>query len=274
MSRRKIVGRRVAVAYDRQSNVGQPSGLPVRDEPDAAAPVVARVAALWLEDAVFVVGRRTCFVVGDVLPPRPERVTAKTGWYEVRLDRIEQGCFYVPSSGASVRTAKYAHLEPRRIEAFGIEKGPAVHSEQEAVDRMPQRPTLGPARGTWRGEMGGLNYDLPTKGATVDAISSVLATHPGAVIVDGADDWHAPDYVRPEVLVRRAGIVPVAWWHTGLSGVKRSGVVLSSAQYEALCNAFRVDYGCELEAIPGLHEPSFEREPCGCWKGEGVRIFR
>lgn len=77
---------------------------------------------------------------------------------------------------------------------------------------------------------------------------AVFRDFPDAVIVDGDDDWFAPKIKRPQVLAEKAGITPLALFHTGISGITRSGVVLSEADYERLREYFTATYGSALES--------------------------
>lgn len=79
------------------------------------------------------------------------------------------------------------------------------------------------------------------------APEAVFADFPDAVIVDGDDNWFAPKEKRPEVLAREAGVAPLALFHTGISGITRSGVVLAPADYERLREYFTATYGSAIE---------------------------
>jgi hypothetical protein len=188
---REFVGQRVAVAYNRHECLpSHPKKkgehcFPVRAKPSSSSKVLAYADDLWLKDVSFFIspgglkqiqrtGVRTvcCFVVGTVISRRPSSVTAKNGWAEIRLDVFDHGCFYRHRDGACVRTAKYARLHNRRIEAFGSRKGDPVTSMRDLADNpgpLPV-PTYGPRRREWRGEMGGLNFDVAGLGETVEAI--------------------------------------------------------------------------------------------------------
>jgi hypothetical protein len=93
------------------------------------------------------------------------------------------------------------------------------------------------------------------------------------VIVDGTDDWDAPMAVRPEQLVCQYEIQPLAWWHTGKSGQARSGVVLSDRDYAELRRRYAQEYGVDLESDPRFSAPGVARPECGCWNGEGIRVY-
>lgn len=273
-SKQALEGHRVTVEYESAAVAGSKDELVLLSPAPQRAPL-ARCSEVWLEDAVFVASGSTRFVAGTVIADRPQRVVTKFGWAEVRLDTVEEGCFYCAGSGGCIQSAKYTRLRRHKMEAFGIRKGaPLVSLPELRPNPGPRLPVLGPRRDAWRGEMGGINYEAATFEATVEAIRWALAQHPGAVIVDGTDDWNAPDYVRPQLLIERWGIAPLAWWHTGLSGESYSGAVLSVEAYERMASSYRRDFACELEAVPGLRVPRLVRGPCGCWGGEALRVYR
>jgi len=284
-------GDRVAVAFNRhECLVDHPKKkgehcFPVRAKPSSSSKVLAYVDEIWLEDVQFFVspsgvrqiqrgGARTvcCFVVGTVIGSRSAAAVKKHGWSEVRLDVFDRGCFYRERDKACLRTAKYARLRNRQIEAFGSRKGAPVTSLRELNPGEPDIPTYGPARRSWRGEMDGLNYEPATVGATAGAMRWVHQIHPGTVIVDGSDDWDAPLEVRPEALVGEFGLRPLAWWHTGTSGQCRSGVVLSSEEYARFADAYRTRFGCAPE-VSGSKVPALTKPSCGCWDGEGLGVY-
>jgi hypothetical protein len=230
--------------------------------------VVARPRLVWLEDVSFFPGA----VIGRVIAPRDPSVTSKSGWSDVA---VTPDGFCRPCTGARLRTAKYALVRSGKIAAFGMRDGDPVRSLAEAENAHAPRDLLvyGPAREAYEGDMGGTNFEIATPQATAAAIHWVLGQHPGAVIIDGSDDWYSPAYVRPEVLCRRYGLRPVALWHTGKSGLTPSGVVLDPGSYEQFRRRYSRQWGFGPERCPGP-PPGIGRPPCGCWEGEGLRVYR
>jgi hypothetical protein len=284
-------GQQVAVAFNRHQCLPAHSKkkgehcFPVRGRPTSSSKVLAYVDEIWLEDVSFFVspggldriqktGSRTvcCFVAGTAIGSRSAGATKKHGWGDVRLDVFDRGCFYRVRDDACVRTAKYARLRNRKIEAFGSRRGDPVGSLREVNPGPVDLPTYGPQRGTWRGEMDGLNFEVASAGATVEAIRWVHSVHPRGIIVDGSDDWDAPLAVRPEALVAEFGAHPLAWWHTGTSGQCRSGVVLAPEEYARFSAAYRARFRCDMEAC-GYAAPALTKPECGCWQGEGLRVY-
>ncbi len=260
----------------------------IRKKPESGSKVLAYATEIWLEQVSFFVrplsfdrrqkngthsARR--FVVGKVIAKRSAKVTQRNGWSSVRLDTFDQGCFYRASTGASVRRARYVRIHHRTIQAFGLRDGEPVSTMHELEERKenPQLPVYGPRRDTWRGDLGGLNFEIASPAQTGAAVHWVLERHPNCVIVDGTDDWNAPRYARPQLLCRKYELQPIAWWHTGMSGQGCSGVVLDGPTWDAFRRAYQADCGFPPECCPGP-PPRLGPAGCGCWEGEGLRVYR
>lgn len=126
-----------------------------------------------------------------------------------------------------------------------------------------------PERETWRGSMGGLNYREATPEATRAAMEHAWSRWPGAVIIDGTDDWEAPEWARPELWPEQMGARPLAFWHTGASGQSLSGLVLRPAEWRRVQAVFLRRFG---QRVPVSQLPKVATK-CGCWDGEGVRVY-
>lgn len=282
----KLVGREVAVAFNRHECLLQHPVKPgehcfsVREKPTSSSPVIGYADEIWLEDVRFFAsesglrriqktGTRTpiAFVVGKVLRRRPASVTKKRGWFKVRFDPFEPGCFFDPRTDSCLASAKYMRLGDRHMEAFGPAEGEAMTSLRQL---NPQPPFITPQRETWRGDMGGLNYRDATPAATTAAMRHVWDQWPSAVIVDGTDDWEAPEWARPQLWLKLLGAKPLAIWHTGASGQSASGLVFSPAEWQRAQAAFLRRFG---ERVPVSTLPKVPTK-CGCWDGEGVRVYR
>lgn len=285
----RFVGKPVAVAYNRhQCLVTHPRKpgehcFPVRAKPTSSSKVLGYADELWLEDVSFFVSpsglRRVkdtgtrdviAFVVGTGMKPKRPATLKKRGWFDVRFNPFEQGCFYDARSDACLRTAKYAVLRNRGIRAFGAEKGKPVGSQREL---NPELVLFTPERETWHGEMGGLNYRPASAEAVAAELHEVRHAFPEAIVIDGSDDWDAPEHMRPELFPELFGTRPLARWHTGASGVSASGLVLSPEEYDRLCSAYRGRFGFHLTAAPG-RSSSGSPSSCGCWDGRGFRVYQ
>lgn len=215
---------------------------------------------VWLEDVTF---GPLGHIEGTLIASRDARVRTKNGWGRIRMDRVASGCFH-DSNGSCVDKAAFAWIGADDIEGMGARR---QADEASAVGL----PWLGPQRRTWQGDLGGLNFDRPSPEQVQESVSAVLAERPGSVIVDGSDDWDAPDYVRPVVLVQQLGVAPLAWWHTGTSGQSPSGALFDRRSYRRFRRAYRHRFGCYPEQVGDVDAG---RRGCRCWQGNGFRIYR
>lgn len=287
-----FAGQKVAVAYNRHRCLVQhpvrdgEHCYPVRYKPQSGAKVQGYANRLWLTDVSFFVspsglrriqktGSRTpcCFVVGTVLKSRPSK-PRKSDWTEVRFNPFDPGCFYEVSSGQCVRGAKYVRLEKRTIYAMGVEYGEPVTSTRELNPRtgIDHLRVYNPERSSWQGNMGGENFDPPDEDAVIAELVQVWTDHPGAVVLDGTDDWFAPDMARPELFVELFEIEALALWHTGASGKSSSGIVLTQEQYELLNVRYRQLTGLYVEQVPSQRRQG-SPSSCGCWDGSAFRVY-
>lgn len=84
---------------------------------------------------------------------------------------------------------------------------------------------------------GSANY-MGNSGGVESALEQVWSKWPNAVVVDGNDDWYAPKDCRPPAILNDLGVSPLAWFHTGISGITKSGAVITREEYEANKEAF------------------------------------
>lgn len=215
---------------------------------------------VWLEDVSF---RTPDVVEGTLMRTLEARVRDKNGWERIRMDLVTGGCFHGPK-GECVDKAAFAWVSNDEIQAMG-----ARQSDREAA--VHTLPWVTPERRQWHGNLGGLNFDRAPSQDVKSMIDDVLHRHPDVVIVDGSDDWYAPDYVRPVVLVRQTQVHPRAWWHTGTSGQSPSGAIFDKRAYRRFRKAYRKLYGCFPEEVG---DAEAGRVGCRCWKGDGLKIYR
>lgn len=272
----KLVGRRVAVSFGRDTHLSvhalhvsefQP---PLRDTPENRPRTFAHADEVWLKDVAFFEGLS---MVGRLLEPRSPEVTTRHGWREAGIDRGGEGRIYDLSDGASVRSAKFARVTADGIVAMGLMRGEPFRSVEELDQPRPQIPVVGPHRETWRGDMGGLNFVVAPASEVALAVEGARERWPGCVILDGSDDWYADDRVRVHDLCNAWRIVPLAWWHTGVSGVTPSGAILTAAQFDEFRGLYRRRFGIALaqDSDPGRGD-GWTRPACGCYAGEGVLV--
>lgn len=98
---------------------------------------------------------------------------------------------------------------------------------------------------------GFVNYDFATPKGLRRALDAVFAEWPDALVVDGDENWSGREQNRPEVFARKAGIAPLALFHTGISGVTHTGIVVTDVDFERLAEDYQARYG---EPLKG-HKP-------------------
>lgn len=196
-----------------------------------------------------------------MLPVKPARPRA-ADWQTVS---VRHGTVY-DSHGRELRGARFARLERGKLRVMGPYRGTRFGAN-------PRRDlhVYNPERRCWVGHMGGLNYEPPCDEAVGEALDEVWTDHPGAVILDGTDDWFAPEHVRPELFEDMFGIEVLALWHTGASGSSTSGIVLTEAEYETLNIRYRMENSYSLELVPSRKQKG-SHSACGCWDGSAFVV--
>lgn len=99
---------------------------------------------------------------------------------------------------------------------------------------MSKIPTYSAHGGSHTGTSGFINHFPGGPLCDARARARVFRDFPNSVIVDGSDDWYSPPWSRPAMLVNRYGIKPLAYFHSGISGISKSGVVLTREDWETL----------------------------------------
>jgi hypothetical protein len=119
------------------------------------------------------------------------------------------------------------------------------------------------------GTSGFTNHWPGTREDIAQALKVVFADHPGTVVLDGNDDWYAPQCDRPEVYRRHFdGLEPVAFFHSRISGMSVSGIVVTREDFERLEREFpsktwtQIDKpdrtGCQLRDCVRVYESPLE----------------
>jgi|MudIll2142460700_1097286.scaffolds.fasta_scaffold00031_2 hypothetical protein len=62
---------------------------------------------------------------------------------------------------------------------------------------------------------------------------------PTAVILDGDDDWYAPRISHPSRVAKEAGITPLGDFHSGFSGISKSGIVIKAKDLAKFKRTFK-----------------------------------
>jgi hypothetical protein len=93
---------------------------------------------------------------------------------------------------------------------------------------------------------GFVNYGFSTQADVDRAMQQVFIEYPNSVIINGSEDWSSPEYKRPEVFSRKLNVEVLALFHSGISGVTHSGIVISRDDYEVLAVLYEAAYGFPL----------------------------
>ena len=91
---------------------------------------------------------------------------------------------------------------------------------------------------TGAGSSGFTNY-TPSSKRLKAALEEVFSDYPDAIVVDGDDDWFKPYVVRPAEFAKALNIKPLGWFHSGVSGMALSGVVLDASGWGKMKAALR-----------------------------------
>lgn len=232
------------------------------------------VEEIWLKKASFVNDKET-MVVGTAMSLLNGILTRKHGWSELLV--YPHGRVWDPSSQEFVRRAEFVRLRfGPLIQAFGVTHGlpfDDIRSATSPASKFEVLATYGPARASWRGDLGGLNYDRPDPASTQAAIFSVQCKYPDAVIINNSDDWDAPAWAQPAMLARRFGAHPYGLWHQGASGLRCSGIILPSWEYAEFCDAYKLEFGFLLGEAPVSRGARPGRVGCGCWQGDACQVI-
>jgi hypothetical protein len=88
------------------------------------------------------------------------------------------------------------------------------------------------------GTSGFTNHWPGTREDILRALAQVFANHPGSVVLDGDDDWYASGCRRPEKFRDVFTVTPVAFFHSGISGISVSGIVVSRSDFKRIEREF------------------------------------
>lgn len=100
----------------------------------------------------------------------------------------------------------------------------------------PQSGSTSSSIGAW------VNYNGASKEAFDATRKKIFQDFPNSVIVDGTDDWFAPQHKRPESFIRLFGIKPLAYYHSGISGISKSGIIVSYDEFKRLETIYAEKY--------------------------------
>lgn len=77
----------------------------------------------------------------------------------------------------------------------------------------------------------------------------IFKDYPNSVIVDGTDDWFSQESHRPQLFAEKFGLKILAYYHSGNSGMTKSGIVISSEDYYILQDKYTKAYNLNVESV-------------------------
>ena len=104
---------------------------------------------------------------------------------------------------------------------------------------MTELKTYSGHAGSHTGSSGFTNHFSGGPICRAKALARVFRDFPDAVVLNGSDDFTAPLPFSATKLCRAYGIPLLAYFHTGVSGIARSGVVISKASYERFLHCLK-----------------------------------
>jgi hypothetical protein len=78
-------------------------------------------------------------------------------------------------------------------------------------------------------------------------VNRVFEENPNSVIINGTDNWHAPEFAKPEVMFSKMNKKPIAFFHTGTSGISTTGIVITIEDYNDLSKSYQEKYGFAMD---------------------------
>lgn len=88
------------------------------------------------------------------------------------------------------------------------------------------------------GTYGFTNYFAGSSEDVARGLEKVFADFPDAVVIDGSDDWFAKPWTRPGKFINAFEIKPLALFHSGSSGVSKSGIIITEEDFDKIVEGF------------------------------------
>lgn len=115
---------------------------------------------------------------------------------------------------------------------------------------MTKLKTYSGHAGSHTGSSGFTNHFTGGPICQAKALARVFKDFPDAVVLNGQDNFEAPIVARAPALCARFEITPLAYFHTGISGIAKSGVVLSREDYARFQEAMKTTELTFKEQVP------------------------
>ena len=108
------------------------------------------------------------------------------------------------------------------------------------------------------GSSGFINFMPGTPEGFKKALTEVFTDHPNAVVIDGKDDWNAPKILHPDLIAKRANIKIIDEFHSGVSGISTSGIIINSKDFKKFKESFK-EMSKDESLLEGDH-PFYRRD--------------
>lgn len=103
---------------------------------------------------------------------------------------------------------------------------------------------------------GYIDYSFATQKQIQLTLQKVKEDFPNAIVIDGIDDWHRPLKDRPETWPKKLNIPILAYFHSGISGLSKSGIIIDRNEFFILKQKYEDTFGIRLEE--NLHIKIYE----------------
>ena len=97
---------------------------------------------------------------------------------------------------------------------------------------------------------GFVNYIGNPTEAIDQMVNRVFKETPNSVVINGTDNWYANTFDMPEIVFKehfKLSKEPIAFFHTGTSGISSTGIVIAIEDYNDLSKAYQEKYGFAMD---------------------------
>lgn len=94
---------------------------------------------------------------------------------------------------------------------------------------------------------GYVDYNFATEERIQLTLKQVNEDLPQSIVIDGLDDWNRPAKDRPETWMKMLNIPILAYFHSGISGLSKSGIIIDRLEFTKLKSKYEDNFGTSLE---------------------------
>lgn len=94
---------------------------------------------------------------------------------------------------------------------------------------------------------GFVDYHFATEEGIQLTLKQVKEDLPHSIVIDGLDDWHRPAKDRPETWMKILNFPVLAYFHTGISGLSKSGIIIDRHEFTKLQSKYEDNFGVSLK---------------------------